>query len=102
MAEGPRTRLDAAWRREEWAELKVYEARARLSYARAAVVARNGSGMGLDGTPPTGIPTRFAADEHRALGEAAAQLDLAEAALSRARLERRRLRTVLSRPKGRR
>ena len=101
MAEGPRTKLDAAWRREEEAELRLYEARARLSYARGVVAARNGPGLGLDGTPPTGIPTRFAAAEHRALGESAAALDLAEAALALARLERRELRTAVARSRRR-
>lgn len=100
MAEGPRTKLDAAWRREERAELELYEARARLSHARAAVLARNGPGLGLDGTPPPGIPTRFAAAEHRALGAAAAELDLAEAALALARIERRDARTAVTRARS--
>ena len=97
----PRTRLDRAWRAEETAELRVYASLERLAYQRARVAQRFGEGLGLDETPPQGIPSDFAADDQRVLGAVAARLSQRRAALSRATLARRRAREAVDRDRRR-
>jgi hypothetical protein len=97
----PRTRLDRAWRTEELAELRVYASLERLAYARERVMQRFGPGLGLDETAPSGIPSEFAADGQRTLGNVAARLSLRRAALARATLARRRARLAVDRDRRR-
>jgi len=96
------TRLDRAWLVEERRELEMYAARAQLAHARAAVEVRNGAGLGLDGTSPTGIPTPQAHAELADLGTAAAAFSKAYAAWRLARLARQRARAAVDRARRRR